>query len=111
MCVQVTAEERKANAETLEDLAPGEKGIILQVGNERGPVKRRLVDMGLTPGTEILVRKVAPFGDPIEVNLRGYELSLRKEDAAQIKVATGAEGEQRARQRRARIGMVQHIPD
>ena len=47
MCVQVTAEERRANAETLEDLAPGEKGIILQVGNERGPVKRRLVDMGL----------------------------------------------------------------
>ena len=86
MCVQVTAEERKANAETLEDLAPGEKGIILQVGNERGPVKRRLVDMGLTPGTEILVRKVAPFGDPIEVNLRGYELSLRKEDAGKIEV-------------------------
>ena len=96
---------------TLEDLAPGERGIILRVGSDKGAVKRRLVDMGLTPGTEVMVRKVAPFGDPIEVNLRGYELSLRKEDAAQIKVATGAEGEQRARQRRARIGMVQHIPD
>ena len=67
--------------------------------------------MGLTPGTEVTVRKVAPFGDPVELNLRGYELSLRKADAAQIRVATGAEGERRAQTRRRRIGMVQHIPD
>lgn len=72
---------------TLEDVAPGERGIILQVGNENGPVKRRLVDMGLTPGTEVIVRKVAPFGDPLELNLRGYELSLRKADAEMIEVA------------------------
>ena len=100
-------QERK----TLEDVAPGERGVILKAGNERGAVKRRLVDMGLTPGTEITVRKVAPFGDPIEVNLRGYELSLRKQDAHQILMATGAEGEAFADTRRQRIGMVQHLPD
>ena len=96
---------------TLESLAPGEKGIILRVGNEKGPVKRRLVDMGLTPGTEIMVRKIAPFGDPIEVNLRGYELSLRKEDAAQILMATGAEAQACQDTRKRRSGMVQRIPD
>jgi len=69
---------------TLEDLAPGERGTILSIGNQSGTVKRRLVDMGLTPGTEVRVTKVAPLGDPIEVSLRGYELSLRKADAAQI---------------------------
>ena len=74
-------EERK---KTLEDLAPGERGTILSIGNKSGTVKRRLVDMGLTPGTEVRVTKIAPLGDPIEVSLRGYELSLRKADAAQI---------------------------
>ncbi len=69
---------------TLESLEPGQSGIIKSVGSDRGAVKRRLVDMGLTPGTQVTVRKIAPFGDPIEVNLRGYELSLRKEDAAKI---------------------------
>ena len=69
---------------TLEDLAPGQSGTILSIGNKSGTVKRRLVDMGLTPGTEVRVTKVAPLGDPIEVSLRGYELSLRKADAAQI---------------------------
>ena len=69
---------------TLEDLSPGQSGTVLSVGNKSGAVKRRLVDMGLTPGTEVKVTKIAPLGDPIEVTLRGYELSLRKEDAAQI---------------------------
>ena len=55
---------------TLEDLVPGERGIILRVGSDKGAVKRRLVDMGLTPGTEVMVRKVAPFGDPIEMCIR-----------------------------------------
>jgi ferrous iron transport protein A len=50
----------------------------------KGAVKRRIMDMGITKGVEIFVRKVAPLGDPIEVNIRGYELSLRKEDAASI---------------------------
>ena len=74
-------EERK---KTLEDLAPGQSGTILSIGNQSETVKRRLVDMGLTPGTEVKVTKIAPLGDPIEVTLRGYELSLRKADAAQI---------------------------
>ena len=103
--------QEKSEEMTLEELAPGESGVILQVGNENGPVKRRLVDMGLTPGTEVTVRKLAPFGDPLELNLRGYELSLRKADAAQIRMAVGAEAERRSRVRRQRIGMVQHIPD
>ena len=69
---------------TLETLAPGQSGIIVAIGNERGAVKRRLIDMGLTPGTTVTVKKIAPFGDPIEIRLRGYELSLRRSDAAQI---------------------------
>ena len=60
--------------------------MILSVGNQSGAVKRRLVDMGLTPGTTVKVTKVAPLGDPLEVSLRGYELSLRKDDAAQIRI-------------------------
>ena len=103
--------EETQNCKTLEEVRPGEQGTILRVGNDRGPVKRRLVDMGLTPGTQVMVRKVAPFGDPIELNLRGYELSLRKSDAAQILIATGEEGERQAQARRQRIGMVQHLPD
>ncbi len=103
--------ERDGKKGTLEGLAPGERGVILRVGNERGPVKRRLVDMGLTPGTEVMVRKIAPFGDPIEVNIRGYELSLRREDARQIVIATGEEAEAASLIRRKRSGMVQHIPD
>jgi len=71
---------------TLDQLEVGETCIIRQVGNHRGAVKRRLVDMGLTPGTEVKLQKIAPFGDPLELQLRGYELSLRKEDAAQIVV-------------------------
>jgi len=51
-----------------------------------GAIKRRIMDMGITRGTEIFVRKVAPLGDPIELNVRGYELSLRKEDASMIEV-------------------------
>jgi len=51
-----------------------------------GPTKRRIMDMGITKGTEILVRKVAPLGDPIQINLRGYELTIRKHDAENIMV-------------------------
>lgn len=76
--------EGNNTAKTLYDLKPGESGVILSVGNQSGAVKRRLVDMGLTPGTTVKVTKVAPLGDPLEVTLRGYELSLRKADAAQI---------------------------
>ena len=69
---------------TLYDLSPGQSGVIRSVGNNSGAVKRRLIDMGLTPGTKISVNKIAPLGDPLEVSLRGYTLSLRRADAAQI---------------------------
>lgn len=68
---------------TLRDLKPGEKAIIVKVSGT-GAVKRRLMDMGVTRGTEVKVRKVAPLGDPIEVNIRGYELTFRKSEAENI---------------------------
>jgi len=68
---------------TLKDLKPGESGIVVSIG-EKGPIRRRLMDMGVTPGATIEVVKVAPLGDPIEVNIRGYELSLRKDEAKSI---------------------------
>lgn len=70
---------------TLKDLKPGQEGTIVSIG-EKGPLRRRIMDMGITPGTQIKVIKVAPLGDPVEVNIRGYELSLRKEEAQQIVV-------------------------
>ncbi len=70
---------------TLKELKPGQQGIVKSVG-ATGPMKRRIMDMGVTPGVEIKVIKVAPLGDPVEVNVRGYELSLRKEEAAQIQM-------------------------
>ena len=77
---------KESQARTLQELSPGESGMIVSVGNQSGAVKRRLVDMGLTPGTVVKVTKIAPLGDPLEVSLRGYELSLRKEDAGQIQI-------------------------
>ncbi|AUS95720.1 ferrous iron transport protein A [Pseudoclostridium thermosuccinogenes] len=70
---------------SLKLLKPGEKGIIVKINGE-GAVKRRLMDMGVTRGAEVLVRKVAPLGDPIEVNIRGYELTFRKSEAENILV-------------------------
>ena len=70
---------------TLRDLKPGQQGKVVSVGTT-GPLKRRIMDMGITPGVEIKVVKVAPLGDPIEVTVRGYELSLRKEEAQQIQM-------------------------
>jgi len=80
----------RKEAMTLDQLPVGGSCIIEQVGNQRGAVKRRLIDMGLTPGTGVELIKIAPFGDPMELRLRGYELSLRKEDAAQIKIRTAS---------------------
>ncbi|MEA4911704.1 MAG: FeoA family protein [Oscillospiraceae bacterium] len=71
---------------TLDNLKLGRSAVITHVGGE-GALRRRLLDMGLTPNTQIFVRKVAPLGDPIELCLRGYELTLRKQDAGQIDVA------------------------
>jgi ferrous iron transport protein A len=67
----------------LKDMKIGEKSTIIRItGN--GPMKRRLLDMGVTKGAEVMIRKVAPLGDPIEVNIRGYELSFRKSEAETI---------------------------
>lgn len=68
---------------TLRDLKPGQQGSVASIGTT-GSLKRRIMDMGITPGVEVRVIKVAPLGDPIEVNVRGYELSLRKEEAQNI---------------------------
>ena len=70
---------------TLNELEIGQKGKILAVNGE-GALRRRLLDMGLTPRTEVMIRKIAPMGDPIETHLRGYELALRIHDAKKIEV-------------------------
>lgn len=69
----------------LSQLGVGEKGIVKSVQGE-GAVRRRLFDMGITPGAEIYLRKKAPLGDPIEIALRGYELTLRKAEAAHVEI-------------------------
>ena len=68
---------------TLKDIPVGKTVKVHKLTGE-GPVKRRIMDMGITKGVEIFVRKVAPLGDPVEVTVRGYELSLRKADAEMI---------------------------
>ena len=70
---------------TLRETKIGETVKVVKIHGE-GPVKRRIMDMGVTKGVEIYVRKVAPLGDPVEITIRGYELSLRKEDAEMIEV-------------------------
>ena len=70
---------------TLKDCKPGDSIVVKKLHGE-GAIKRRIMDMGLTKGAAIVVRKVAPLGDPIEINVRGYELSLRKEDAEMVEV-------------------------
>lgn len=70
---------------TLRDVACGQTVVVKKLTGE-GPVKRRIMDMGITKGAEVFIRKVAPLGDPIEVTVRGYELSLRKADAEMIEI-------------------------
>ena len=70
---------------TLKEVAIGSFAKVVKLHGE-GAVKRRIMDMGITKGVEVYVRKVAPLGDPIEVTVRGYELSIRKDDAAMIEV-------------------------
>ena len=70
---------------TLKEVKCGDMVCVVKLHGE-GAVKRRIMDMGITKGTQVFVRKVAPFGDPVEVNVRGYELSLRKADAEMIEV-------------------------
>lgn len=68
---------------TIKDMKIGESAKIKKI-NSTGPLKKKLMDMGLTKNTDVLVRKVAPLGDPIEISVRGYELSIRKADAEMI---------------------------
>ena len=70
---------------TLKDVKVGQTATVAKFHGE-GPVRRRIMDMGITKGVEIYVRKVAPLGDPMELNLRGYELSLRKADAEMVEI-------------------------
>lgn len=71
--------------QTLKSVKPGKTVHVLKIGGE-GPTKRRIMEMGITKGVAITVRKVAPLGDPVEISVRGYELSLRKADAELIEV-------------------------
>ena len=71
---------------TLKEVAVGQTVTVKKLSGA-GPVKRRIMDMGITKGVEVYVRKVAPLGDPVEVTVRGYELSLRRADAEMIEVA------------------------
>lgn len=71
---------------TLKDVSIGQTVTVVKLTGE-GPAKRRIMDMGITKGVSIYVRKVAPLGDPVEITVRGYELSLRKADAEMIEVA------------------------
>ena len=70
---------------TLKELSVGKSGVIKTVGGE-GVLRLRLLDMGLIPNTHVTVQRIAPMGDPMEIRLRGYELTLRLEDAAKIEI-------------------------
>lgn len=80
-----TVPYEKGTMRTLADVRPGETVSVVKLHGQ-GAVKRRIMDMGITRGAEILVRKVAPLGDPVEVNVRGYELSLRRADIDIIEI-------------------------
>lgn len=70
---------------TLKDVQIGESARVVKIHGE-GAIKRRIMDMGITKGAEIYVRKVAPLGDPVEVNVRGYELTVRRADAEMVEI-------------------------
>jgi ferrous iron transport protein A len=80
---------KRMNQTTLDRMPIGKRTRILEVRGQ-GALRRRLLDMGLTPHTEVMIRKVAPLGDPIEIQLRGYELTLRMEDARNIVTEGGS---------------------
>ena len=82
--------DRIVSRENVAQLQPGESGIVQTVGGE-GALHRHLLDMGITPGVKVTLRKTAPMGDPLEIHLRGYSLTLRKEDAAKITLRKEAE--------------------
>ena len=84
--------QKQADRATMADLEPGEWGIVDAVGGE-GALHRHLLDMGITPGVKVTLQKTAPMGDPLEIHLRGYALTLRKEDAAKITLRQQAEAQ------------------
>lgn len=75
----------------LSDMKPGERGIVQSISGN-GPLRQRLIAMGVTPGAWLIVRKFAPLGDPMEINIRNYSLSIRKKDALEISVKITQEG-------------------
>ena len=77
---------------TLRDVKVGESATVAKLTGA-GALKRRIMDMGLTKGTRVHVRKVAPLGDPLELTVRGYELSIRKDEAASVEVSEVSQGE------------------
>lgn len=83
--LNIKRSEEEEKVETLRNVKVGQTVTVVKLHGE-GAIKRRIMDMGITKGTEVYVRKVAPLGDPIEVTVRGYELSLRKADAEMIEV-------------------------
>lgn len=78
---------RRKNMKTLRQAQVGQTVKVVKLHGE-GALRRRMMDMGITRGTEIYIRKIAPLGDPVEVNIRGYELTLRKEDAGIVEIET-----------------------
>jgi len=84
--IKITAGDKGSREmRTLKEIKPGVTVRVTKIGGE-GALKRRIMEMGVTKGTDVMVRKVAPLGDPIEIAVRGYELSLRKADAELIEV-------------------------
>ena len=73
---------------TIDDLTTGQSGVIAQVGGE-GALRLRLLDMGLIPGTRVTLQRIAPMGDPVQIQVRGYELTIRREDARKIALREG----------------------
>ena len=84
-CFEIGMEKKETESMTLADLQVGQDAVLRAIGG-KGELRHHLLDMGLTPGTEVTLRKVAPMGDPIEIHIRGYELTLRVDDARQITV-------------------------
>ena len=93
---------------TLRDAKVGDTVTVVKLHGE-GAVKRRIMDMGITKGVALHVRKVAPLGDPMELNVRGYELSVRKADAEMIEIAYGEQPRTRPRRQRRHSGAVLHL--
>lgn len=81
----MTEREKEQKMKLLSQLKVGEQGTVVAVNGE-GAVRRRLFDMGITPGAKVYLRKKAPLGDPIEIAIRGYELTLRKAEASHVEI-------------------------